>query len=83
MVRAIVSENEIEYATLSINRDLPDSLEGYPTLTLRIKSDYSSKLAVPFRAWIAPLEDSEHSPVGDSLAPRPGFESGRSLDRAA
>ena len=56
--RAIVSENEIEYATLSINRDLPDSLEGYPKPTLRIKSDYSSKLRLcSFEAWIAPLED--------------------------
>ena len=56
--RVIVSENEIEYATLSINRDLPDSLEGYPKPTLRIKSDYSSKLRLcSFEAWIAPRED--------------------------
>ena len=56
--RVIVSENEIEYANLSINRDLPDSLEGYPEPTLRIKSDYSSKLRLcSFQAWIAPLED--------------------------
>jgi len=56
--RVIVSENEIEYANLSINRDLPDSLEGYPEPTLRIKSDYSSKLRLcSFEAWIAPLED--------------------------
>ena len=56
--RVIVSENEIEYANLSINRDLPDSLEGYPEPTLRIKSDYSSKLRLcSFQAWIAPRED--------------------------
>ena len=56
--RVIVSENEIEYANLSINRDLPDILEGYPEPTLRIKSDYSSKLRLcSFQAWIAPLED--------------------------
>ena len=56
--RVIVSENEIEYANLSINRDLPDTLEGYPEPTLRIKSDYSSKLRLcSFEAWIAPLED--------------------------
>ena len=56
--RVIVSENEIEYANLSINRDLPDSLEGYPEPTLKIKSDYSSKLRLcSFQAWIAPRED--------------------------
>ena len=56
--RVIVSENEIEYANLSINRDLPDSLEGYPEPTLRIKSDYSSKLRLcSFQAWVAPRED--------------------------
>ena len=56
--RVITSENEIEYANLSINRDLPDSLEGYPEPTLKIKSDYSSKLRLcSFQAWIAPRED--------------------------
>ena len=56
--RVIVSENEIENANLSINRDLPDSLEGYHEPTLRIKSDYSSKLRLcSFQAWIAPRED--------------------------
>ena len=56
--RVIVPENEIEHANQSIIRDLPDSLEGFPDPTLRIKRDYSSKLRLcSFQAWIAPRED--------------------------
>ena len=56
--RVIAQESEIEEANNSIRLNLPDTLDGSPPPTLRIKRDYSSKLRLcSFHAWIAPGEN--------------------------
>jgi hypothetical protein len=57
--RVIAPENGIEEANHSIQRNLPNTLEGFPDPNLLIKRDYSSKLRLcSFHAWIAPDEQS-------------------------
>ena len=56
--RVIAPENGIEEANHSIRTILPDPPEGFPVTTLRIKSDYSSKLRLcSFHSWITPIDE--------------------------